>query len=452
MKILNGVRENLFVSRQHEVECKQDHADGYTQRCIRARRVRQSTLISAILVCMVFSTRATGCREGQQCSDCNRTTGYCETECYTGFFDLKCRSSCSKGCRHGQCESTGTGIGRCTEGCVPGVYDIDCKIPCTREEATCVQCPSTCEEGYCQLNSTCVSGCVDSYYGSECKDCSSRCKTCNRITGTCKECQSPFHGLNCSYTRSCETGCVDGCGLVVSANFCVEVCKGNCRPALNMTDASRCLAPSANPQVLCTSECHSQTGECLHGCVEGWYGPRCSSPCSAGCSGGRCDDAGACVDRCRSGYFGRDCEPCHDHCYNHSCNPYTGSCVDGCIVGFYGEFCNDSCDVCSDDMCHQATGTCINGCNVSHSGCEPTCTSNCSRDYCLRGITCAKGTLKAYGISIGIPVTCVLFVLAILMTNYICYRKGRSVERENRIEDEEPCHVVEYQSWQNTMT
>ncbi|XP_071085454.1 multiple epidermal growth factor-like domains protein 11 [Haliotis cracherodii] len=367
-----------------------------------------------VLASLVLSTGAAGCSEDQQCSDCHETTGYCETKCFTGYFALKCKTHCSNSCVSNACESTQTGIGRCTEGCVPGYHGTDCSKPCKSQGTTCTKCQSGCDQGYCQLGSSCVSGCVDGYYGSDCKNCSSRCKTCNRITGTCEVCEAPYLGPKCQTPEMCATWCFEGCGREVIGNFCVEECDDNCRPAPNINDTTRCLGPGANTSVYCSSECHNQGGECLHGCVEGWYGPRCSSPCSAGCSGGRCDAAGACVDGCRPGYFGRD-------------------------------FCNETCEVCRDGVCDQTTGTCINGCDVSGRRCEPSCTSNCSREYCS-GETCKTDDWGFDGISVGIPTGCVLLVLAILVSNYVCYRKGRSANRVN-LTDKDPITAVEYQSW-----
>ncbi|XP_071115931.1 multiple epidermal growth factor-like domains protein 10 [Haliotis cracherodii] len=371
-----------------------------------------------VLMSMVVSTQGLGCLEGQHCSECRRT-GYCKSKCFSGYFGVKCKARCRNSCLNGACESSETGLGRCTEGCASGYHGTYCTRPCARQEATCTKCGSECKEGYCQLASSCVDGCVDRYYGSDCENCSSRCKTCNRITGTCDECYPLYTGPDCHYSGLCETGCMEGCGRHVSGYFCVEVCSHNCRLHTNMKETTRCLPPGRNASVYCTSECHNQSGECLHGCVEGWYGPRCSSPCSAGCSDGRCDAAGACVD--------------------------------GCITGYSGEFCNETCEMCRGEVCDQKTGTCINGCDVSKHGCETSCTSNCSREYCDYNETCSDArptgiSETGFGLNIGLPTACVLFVLATLVLNYVCYRKGQTKQRVN-LANAECSPVVEYESW-----
>ncbi|XP_071104294.1 scavenger receptor class F member 1-like [Haliotis cracherodii] len=370
-----------------------------------------------VLMSMAVFTQAAGCLEGQQCSDCSRT-GDCKSKCFWGYFGVTCKAHCTEGCLNGVCETSETGIGRCTEGCVPGYQGTDCTSPCARQEATCTKCQSECDQGYCQLTSTCVSGCVDGYYGSDCKNCSSRCKTCNRITGTCDECFPPYTGADCQYSGLCEARCTEGCGRQLSGSFCVEVCSHNCKVHTNMNDTTRCLPLGGNASVYCTSECHNQSGECLHGCVDGWYGPRCSSPCSAGCRGGRCDAAGVCVDEC--------------------------------IARYSGEFCNDTCEMCRDGVCDQKTGTCVNGCDVSKRGCGTSCTSNCSMDYCINEKCSDEKPTgisgSPHGLNIGLPLACVLFVLAILVSNYVCYRKGQIKQRET-LAVLECSPVVEYQSW-----
>ncbi|XP_071109587.1 uncharacterized protein [Haliotis cracherodii] len=75
------------------------------------------------------------------------------------------------------------------------------------------------------------------------------------------------------------------------------------------------------------------------------------------------------------------------------------------------------------------TGACVNGCDVSERGCKPSCTSNCSRDYCLHAQTCDTADSKSNGINIGLPIGCVVFILGVLVSNYICYRKGFAARR-----------------------
>ncbi|XP_048249092.1 multiple epidermal growth factor-like domains protein 6 isoform X1 [Haliotis rufescens] len=120
------------------------------------------------IACLVVATRATPCKETYHCSDCDRESGDCLTECDTGYYDRQCSSTCSKNCRNNKCVTSSYGSDNCTDGCVPGYQGIGCNILCDSPGGNCTVCPGGCDGGYCQLNSSCVSGCVDSYYGSDC--------------------------------------------------------------------------------------------------------------------------------------------------------------------------------------------------------------------------------------------------------------------------------------------
>ncbi|XP_067653389.1 uncharacterized protein [Haliotis asinina] len=139
------------------------------------------------LACMVFATEAVRCHRTHHCSDCDRETGDCITDCDTGYYDRQCKSNCSVNCRNNTCVLSSNGNDNCTYGCVPGYQGTGCNIPCDNPEGGCTACPGGCDGGYCQLGSTCVSGCVDSYYGTGYKNSSSGSKTCNRLKGTCND-------------------------------------------------------------------------------------------------------------------------------------------------------------------------------------------------------------------------------------------------------------------------
>ncbi|XP_067653996.1 scavenger receptor class F member 1-like [Haliotis asinina] len=116
----------------------------------------------------VLYTQAGPCLDNQHCFDCDNRTGHCLTDCDTGYFDLKCFSVCDGHCKGNLCYQSVDGSGRCTEGCEPGYQGQRCSIPCDIPGDNCTPCPGGCDGGYCQLGSTCVSGCVDSHYGTDC--------------------------------------------------------------------------------------------------------------------------------------------------------------------------------------------------------------------------------------------------------------------------------------------
>ncbi|XP_067653995.1 delta-like protein C [Haliotis asinina] len=116
----------------------------------------------------VIAVGAGPCLDNQHCFDCDNKTGHCLTDCDTGYFDLKCFSVCDGHCKGNLCNQSADGSGRCTEGCEPGYQGQRCSIPCDIPGDNCTACPGGCDGGYCQLGSSCVSGCVDSHYGTDC--------------------------------------------------------------------------------------------------------------------------------------------------------------------------------------------------------------------------------------------------------------------------------------------
>ncbi|XP_048250902.1 scavenger receptor class F member 1-like [Haliotis rufescens] len=120
------------------------------------------------IACLVIATEAGPCKKTNHCSDCDRDSGDCLTDCDTGYYDRYCNSTCSKNCRHNTCVTSSHGGANCTEGCVPGYQGFSCNIPCDSPGGGCTACPGGCDGGYCQLGSSCMSGCVDSYFGTDC--------------------------------------------------------------------------------------------------------------------------------------------------------------------------------------------------------------------------------------------------------------------------------------------
>ncbi|XP_046564999.1 platelet endothelial aggregation receptor 1-like [Haliotis rubra] len=316
-----------------------------------------------------------------------------------------------------------------------------CNIPCHNPGTQCTVCEGGCDGGYCWLSSTsCVSGCVDSYYGLDCKNCSERCKSCNRSTGMCNDCHDPYQGLNCEMScENCAGSCVSGCGGGCKPGFyghwCDKVCSGNCRPGPNKTSDLEC---DQNASINCIPECDNNTGDCIHGCNDGWYGGNCSSRCNRKCADMSCIVSGSCAAGCAPGYAGTDCS-CLEKCFENVCYG-NETCAKGCIIGYYAAFCNISCEVCLDGICNQTYGTCVRGCNIIDQGCTPNCTKDCPLEVCLKVVTCSAGDQPKLDIKyITIGLSAVILVTGILCAFW--FVKYWSKRRN----DEADTYIVEYQ-------
>ncbi|XP_071099043.1 cell death abnormality protein 1-like [Haliotis cracherodii] len=414
-----------------------------------------SLLVIVRIAYLIISTAAI-CSEDQHCRDCDSVTGSCLTECDSGYFDLKCKTPCNSNCRNRKCKSVSGGTEVCTEGCVPGYQGGRCNIPCDSPGGNCTACVGDCDGGYCQFSSSCVSGCIGSYYGSDCKQCSSRCKTCNGYTGMCEECVSQYFGPNCEYLcehcrDTCQFGCLRGCKTGFYGAACEKECSTNCGLSPMMLDNSTAdTRPVTNDTVECnqysgdclhgcvdgwlgphcSSRCNincrngrcNDTGDCVDGCVDGWFGPHCSSQCNVNCRSGRCNDTGDCVDGCASHHFGRNCIPCPDNCIDHTCHASYGTCVHGCTNEFYGQSCNNTCEFCLAGECDQTTGMCFKGCNTTGHKCTSICRDNCTVDDCR---SCQdESEIKT---TIGLPTGLTVVVIVIAMLVCLCsIRRWRS--------------------------
>ncbi|XP_067670086.1 platelet endothelial aggregation receptor 1-like [Haliotis asinina] len=411
-------------------------------------RLEPYIMTSLAILCLAFTlliTRATQCGSGQHCPVCDNN-GHCSEPCDDGYFGKTCLLECSSRCRDQLCELTDGGIEICTKGCVPGYMGTSCMIPCDKPETQCTVCESGCDGGYCWLSSTfCVFGCVDSFYGFGCKNCSERCESCNRSSGMCSDCHDPYRGLNCEMScetcaGSCMSGCEEGCKPGFYGHWCDEVCSENCRPGPNKTVVMEC---DQNASTNCTSECHNNTGDCIHGCNDGWYGRNCSSRCSRKCANMSCTESGSCSAGCAPGHAGTDCS-CLEKCFDQVCFG-NGTCAKGCIIGYYGAFCNKSCDACLDGICEQTHGTCVRGCYITDPGCTPNCTTDCPLDVCLQVGTCSAGSQPKRDIKyVTIGLLAVILLTGIMCA--FCFEKYRSKRRNDEADD----YVVEYQPPSNT--
>ncbi|XP_071086709.1 multiple epidermal growth factor-like domains protein 10, partial [Haliotis cracherodii] len=395
------------------------------------------------LALIVLSIREIPCENGQHCRGCDRD-GDCSTQCERGYFGRKCWSECSSRCTHKSCHLTAIGIETCTEGCVPGFQGTSCKIPCGNPGKQCTECEGGCDGGYCMTPTSCVSECVDSYYGLDCKNCSESCKSCNRSTGICDYCHDPYRGLNCEMScenclGSCVSGCEGGCKAGSYGLWCDEVCSENCRPGPDR-DAVSILECDTNTTFNCIPKC-DKTGDCIHGCNVGWYGTNCSSRCSSRCANMSCDEYGACADGCAPGYNGTDCS-CYENCIDHVCYNESGTCANGCINGYYGGFCNATCEICLDGICDQKFGTCIREGNFTDSTCKSTCTHDCPLDVCLSGSSCKEPTPESLKVTIiGTAVACMICLAGIIVAICIGYLERCYVKWKETDDEEEECPV-----------
>ncbi|XP_053372529.1 multiple epidermal growth factor-like domains protein 10 [Mercenaria mercenaria] len=129
----------------------------------------------------------------------------------------------------------------------------------------------------------------------------------------------------------------------------VVVLLGTVSRAENITCSSECSDE--------TGTCNHTTGECLHGCKDGFAGPDCSFECPANCNfsseneTGTCNHTtGECLHGCKDGFAGTSCSvECPQNCApsddreNEICNATSEDCVYGCKDGFYGRNCTNKC-------------------------------------------------------------------------------------------------------------
>ncbi|CAG2207372.1 unnamed protein product [Mytilus edulis] len=110
----------------------------------------------------------------------------------------------------------------------------------------------------------------------------------------------------------------------------------------------------------CNGPCDLGSGYCSSGCLDGWTGNRCDIVCD-------------------NGYFGKKCtRPCSANCLNPPCNHVSGECAGGCSKGWEGYNCTKECDDWKFGI------DCANKCNCRTVPCN-TLTGICSNRECARG-------------------------------------------------------------------
>nr|XP_034311831.1 receptor-type tyrosine-protein phosphatase epsilon isoform X3 [Crassostrea gigas] len=231
----------------------------------------------------------------------------------------------------------------------------------------------------------------------------------------------------------------------VTANIISDLCE------VTVTDCSDFGVYGSNCDIPCPENCQERrcdviNGTCF-GCTPGWVGEYCTTGCSLGHFGRKCEskcvghckdnepcnhinglcDNGCydgwtgehCTTECPTGKFGPDCVyNCSRHCMGDvTCNRTTGRCDTGCKAGYTGELCDAGCTpgyygpkceskcvgYCKDnDPCNHISGLCANGCYDGwiEENCTtecptgkfgPDCVYNCSR-HCMGDVTCNRTT------------------------------------------------------------
>lgn len=244
--------------------------------------------------------------------------------------------------------------------------------------------------------------------------------------------------------------------LLFPAVYCKVMCSNNTHD-LNCTD-TLCSLNCGGPD----DGCNSSTGDCLHGCDEGFYGPKCqgikclnntygeycNETCSLHCSGLNkdCDSiTGRCLHGCEDGFYGvmcdEVCNPALGHtkckelcpyCKYKKCNS-SKHCQLGCVSGYHGKLCDEKCkngrygencaETCNlncagpNNVCNSITGECLAGCDEGFSG-----------KRCLF-VDMTQSSLEEHVI----PIVIGLGVLFSFLVSVLCYATVAKLSKNNEL-------------------
>ena len=206
---------------------------------------------------------------GTHCYQCEEYCTKCSgpstcSECVRGRYGPQCEYKCNNLCP--DCVSSS----QCTV-CIPGRHGTTCQL----------YCQLGCKNIQCDKDTgKCIGGCRNGYYpdGDDCIECPERCITCSD-SEHCSLCNPGYYG------DYCQMDCGEGCKEQM---------------------------------------CDRDTGYCIQGCTEGYYGNEYCLRCPYMCKS--CADEDNCIE-CKAGYWGQQCQHhCPDNCYRCTEN---GQCVDG---------------------------------------------------------------------------------------------------------------------------
>ncbi|XP_052761471.1 scavenger receptor class F member 2-like isoform X2 [Mya arenaria] len=146
-------------------------------------------------------------------------------------------------------------------------------------------------------------------------------------------------------------------------------------------------------------------GKCLE-CNDGFYpnGNGSCMSCSSNCKNGQCNtETGACINGCTDRFWGDKCDiPCDPNC--DTCQLDSGICLSCKNTTYHGLSCSESCSTsCLESKCEQNTGYCSIGCSRDSFGnmCDIKCPSNCqqgdSKTSCNIDGDCLYGCINDLG-------------------------------------------------------
>jgi hypothetical protein len=157
------------------------------------------------------------------------------------------------------------------------------------------------------------------------------CLKCSVSSGECSSCKEKLWGNNCNSNCSefCSPSQIDG--SVKCERFTAVCVENTCLPGYYGRECRNVCNNHCGINSIGYRTCDIDTGICdVDDCDKTWYGPQCSKACPI-------------------------------NCVNQNCNR-TGQCVEGCLEGYWGATCQSQCQIeltCNDGTCDQSEGTCL---------------------------------------------------------------------------------------------